>query len=161
MQEAIKLHHTDKARDDCRPSGGGEVSSPNPSPVVIGPTWQRGPDGKFILPERTLGWDVLAWTAEYLRQPDGPDAGKPWRYTPEQARFILWWYALDEYGRFVYRYGMLRRVKGWGLPGQRPGRRDDLRGRVRGAVSVRRLGRRWEAGVHAAPGVVGAHGGGE
>ena len=90
------------------------MSSPNPSPVVIGPTWQRGPDGKFILPERTLGWDVLAWTAEYLRQPDGPDAGKPWRYTPEQARFILWWYALDEHGRFVYRYGMLRRVKGWG-----------------------------------------------
>lgn len=92
------------------------MSSPNPSPVVIGPTWRRGPDGKFVLPERTLGWDVLAWTAEYLRQPDGPDAGKPWRYTPEQARFILHWYAVDEYGRFVYRYGMLRRVKGWGLP---------------------------------------------
>lgn len=84
-------------------------------PVAIGPTWQRSDDGKsWRLPERTLGWEVLAWTAEYLRQPDGPDAGRPWRYTPEQARFILWWFAIDDAGRFVYRYGMLRRVKGWG-----------------------------------------------
>lgn len=90
------------------------VTSGGKSPVVIGPTWRRGDDGKFLLPEQTLGWEVLAWTAEYLRQPDGPDAGKPWRYTAEQARFILHWYALDEHGRFVYRYGMLRRVKGWG-----------------------------------------------
>jgi hypothetical protein len=57
---------------------------------------------------------VLGWTAEYLRQPDGPDAGEPWRYTDEQARFILWWFAVDEAGRWLYRYGMLRRVKGWG-----------------------------------------------
>lgn len=49
-----------------------------------------------------------------LLQPDGPDAGEPWHYTPEQARFILWWYAIDERGRFLYRYGMLRRMKGWG-----------------------------------------------
>jgi hypothetical protein len=83
-------------------------------PVEIGPTWQRDANGKWLLPDRTLGWDVLGWTAEYLRQPDGPDAGRNWRYTDEQARFILWWYALDEHGRFVYRYGMLRRVKGWG-----------------------------------------------
>jgi hypothetical protein len=71
-----------------------------------------GPDG---LPEYTIGWDALAWTAEYLRQPDGDDAGTPWRFTPEQARFWLWWYATDPTGRrFVYRYGMLRRLKGWG-----------------------------------------------
>lgn len=84
-----------------------------PEPVVTGPTWQRE-DGKWLLPERTLGWQVLAWSAEYLRQPDGPDAGEQWRYTDEQARFILWWFAVDERGRFAYRYGMLRRVKGWG-----------------------------------------------
>jgi hypothetical protein len=87
---------------------------PPVEPVAIGPTWQRDEKGRWLLPERTLGWDVLGWTAEYLRQPDGPDAGNPWRYTDEQARFILWWFALDEHGRFVYRYGMLRRVKGWG-----------------------------------------------
>jgi hypothetical protein len=83
-------------------------------PVHIGPTWQRGPDGKFVLPQRTLGWQALQWTATYLRQPDGPDAGTSWRYTNEQARFLLWWYALDEAGRFTYRRGMLRRMKGWG-----------------------------------------------
>lgn len=83
-------------------------------PVAIGPTWQRDRGGDWRLPERTLGWEILGWTAEYLRQPDGPEAGQPWRYTDEQARFVLWWYAVDEHGRFVYRYGMLRRVKGWG-----------------------------------------------
>jgi hypothetical protein len=83
--------------------------------VTIGPTWQRdAKTGAWLLPARTLGWQLLGWTHEYLRQPDGPDAGKPWVYTDEQARFILWWFAIDEHGRFVYRYGMLRRVKGWG-----------------------------------------------
>lgn len=70
-----------------------------------------GPTG---IPEKTLGWDVLAWTGDYLLQPDGPNAGKPWRFTDEQARFVLWWYAIDETGRFIYRKGMLRRMKGWG-----------------------------------------------
>jgi hypothetical protein len=49
-----------------------------------------------------------------LLQPDGPNAGEPWVYTNEQARFVLWWYAIDERGRFIYRRGMLRRLKGWG-----------------------------------------------
>lgn len=83
-------------------------------PVRIGPTWERDPSGGWLLPARTLGWQALGWTAAYLRQPDGPDAGDSWRYTDEQARFLLWWYAVDERGRFVYRRGMLRRLKGWG-----------------------------------------------
>ncbi len=70
-----------------------------------------GPEG---LPARTLGWEVLGWTAEYLLQPDGPRAGEPWRFTDEQARSVLWWYAIDAEGRFVYRSGVLRRMKGWG-----------------------------------------------
>lgn len=93
---------------------------PQPTYVHIGPTWDRSDDGKWILPEKTLGWQVLHWTAKYLRQPDGPNAGNPWRYTAEQARFILHWYAVDELGRFKYRYGMLRRVKGWGRPARIP-----------------------------------------
>jgi phage terminase large subunit-like protein len=72
---------------------------------------RTAPEG---LPERTLGWQVLQWTADYLLQPDGPNAGEPWRFTPEQARFVLWWYAIDERGRFLYRYGMFRRMKGHG-----------------------------------------------
>lgn len=74
-------------------------------PVRIGPVG---------IPKLTLGWEGLAWASEYLRQPDGPDAGDPWRYTDEQARFVLWWYAVDERGRFIYRRGMFRRLKGHG-----------------------------------------------
>lgn len=85
-----------------------------PMPVATGPTWWRRPDGKFLLPERTLGWDVIDWAEKWLLQPDGPEAGAPWRYTNEQQRFILWWYALNEVDRFLYRSGMLRRMKGWG-----------------------------------------------
>jgi hypothetical protein len=63
---------------------------------------------------RTLAWDVLAWTTEYLRQPDGPRAGEAWVFTPEQTRIVARWYAIDAAGRFIYRRGVLRRMKGWG-----------------------------------------------
>lgn len=77
----------------------------------IGPTWQRHPlTGKFILPERTLGWQIAEWCAEYLVAEDGG----PWRFTLEQIRFVLWWYAVDANGRFIYRTGCLQRMKGWG-----------------------------------------------
>lgn len=86
---------------------------PNP-PHIIGPTWQRWSDGRFHLPEHTLGYGVLAWIYEYCRLPGGPDAGSNFMPTDEQARFIVWWYAVDERGRFIYRSGILRRLKGWG-----------------------------------------------
>lgn len=82
-------------------------------PVIVGPTWERA-RGEWKLPKRTLGWDVLEWTAQWLQQPDGPNAGEPWRFTDEQARFILWFYALDEGGRFLYRNAVFRRMKGTG-----------------------------------------------
>ncbi|MFJ9408570.1 terminase [Streptomyces sp. NPDC101393] len=63
---------------------------------------------------RTLGWDVLLWTARYLRQPDGPDAGSPWRFTPEQVRIVLRWYEIDDRGVFTRKQGTIRRLKGWG-----------------------------------------------
>lgn len=82
------------------------------SPADLSTPVRIGPEG---LPQHTIGWHALAWSAEYLRQPDGPDAGDPWRYTREQARFVLWWYATDPTGRrFVYRRGMFRRIKGHG-----------------------------------------------
>ncbi|MGW7270822.1 terminase [Streptomyces sp. NPDC054864] len=65
-------------------------------------------------PTRTLGWDVLLWTARYLRQPDGPDAGSPWRFTPEQVRIVLRWFEIDDAGNFTRRQGTIRRLKGWG-----------------------------------------------
>lgn len=65
-------------------------------------------------PNRTLGWAALEWTATYLQQPDGPEAGQPWLFTDEQARIILRWYEIDARGKFPYRRGVLRRMKGWG-----------------------------------------------
>lgn len=84
------------------------------NPWAIGPTWTRGEDGRFILPERTLGWGVINWLYEYVLTPGGPHAGEAFMPTMEQARFIVWWYAVDETGRFSYRDGILRRLKGWG-----------------------------------------------
>lgn len=86
----------------------------NDEPWVIGPTWARDDDGQFILPEHTLGWGIINWFYEWILTPGGPHAGKPFMPTLEQARWILWWYAVDESGRFVYRTGTLRRLKGWG-----------------------------------------------
>lgn len=79
-------------------------------PTYIGPTWARDEDGRFSLPEHTLGWEVAGWCAQYLL---GPDGG-PWVFTFEQLRFVLWWYAIDDNGRFIYREGALQRLKGWG-----------------------------------------------
>jgi len=76
----------------------------------IGPTWRQGDDGKFVLPERTLGWEILRWIEKYV----GGKGGGPFVPTKEQKRFLLWWYAIDERGRFVYRDGVLQRIKGWG-----------------------------------------------
>jgi hypothetical protein len=66
------------------------------------------------LPEHSLGWDVLDWGTEYLAQPDGDYQGEPWVYSDEQALFILWFYAVDEDGKFIYRKAVLERPKGWG-----------------------------------------------
>ncbi len=63
---------------------------------------------------KTLGWAILEWTANYLLQPDGPEAEQPWAFTDEQARIILRFYEIDENGRFIYRRGVLRRMKGHG-----------------------------------------------
>lgn len=66
------------------------------------------------IPQRTLGWGVLEWGSKFLAQPDGDNVGDRWAYTNEQAKFILWLYAVDEQGKFIYRHGMLSRPKGWG-----------------------------------------------
>ena len=65
-------------------------------------------------PERSLGYGILRWCEKYLLQPDGENAGKPWRFTKEQKRFILWAYAIDDRGRWLYDRISLRRAKGWG-----------------------------------------------
>lgn len=83
-------------------------------PHMIGPTWRKNTDGTWYLPERTLGWQIINWLHKYVRSPGGEYAGEGFMPTLEQARFILWWYAVDENGRFAYRSGVLRRMKGHG-----------------------------------------------
>lgn len=83
-------------------------------PHIVGPIWQRTVEGQWHLPELTLGWGVLNWLANYVKTPGGDHAGSPFMPTLEQARFILWWYSVDENGRYSFRNGVLRRMKGWG-----------------------------------------------
>lgn len=79
-------------------------------PIRIGPTWQRTESG-WLLPEYTVGWRVLAWCGIWLRDKHG----QPWQFTPEQARFILWYFAIDpETTDFLYHSAVLQRLKGWG-----------------------------------------------
>lgn len=77
-------------------------------PVYVGPTWQW--DNGWKLPRFTLGWKVLAWCGVWLRDKHG----KPWQFTPEQTRFLLWYFAIDEAGDFLYHSAVLQRLKGWG-----------------------------------------------
>jgi hypothetical protein len=79
-------------------------------PIRIGPTWQLDASGGWLLPDATTGWDVLGWCGTELQH----GRGKPWRFTLEQARFLLWWFSVDASGVWIYRDGVLQRLKGWG-----------------------------------------------
>ncbi|MCW7984094.1 terminase [Streptomyces platensis subsp. clarensis] len=62
----------------------------------------------------TLGWHVLDFISSMLAAPDKGEY-EPLILTPEQAQFVLNWYALDPVtGRRQYRRGVLSRPKGWG-----------------------------------------------
>ena len=84
-------------------------TAPLPEPFTLGPTWEKNPDGSWLLPERTLGLAIILWVHANLILD-----GEPVRLTGEQMRFIMWMYALDEHGRFIYLEIVLQRMKGWG-----------------------------------------------
>ena len=63
---------------------------------------------------RTLGFEVARWCHRWLVQPNGPRAGKPFRLTARQLRFLLWFYAVDEDGRWLFSGGVRRLAKGSG-----------------------------------------------
>ena len=77
-------------------------------PVMGGPTWQY--DDGWLLPEASLGWGFLSWTTYHLRG----KGRKHWWWTPEQTRFLLWYYAVDSDGDLLCRSARLQRLKGWG-----------------------------------------------
>lgn len=73
------------------------------------PTWPD--EGHAPL---TLGWQAAEWAERNLIQPNGPRAGRPFRFTPRQLTFVLWWYALDVDGHWLFDHGARRLAKGSG-----------------------------------------------
>lgn len=65
-------------------------------------------------PRLTLGWEAVKWASKYLRQPNGPNARERFRFIDSQIRFLLWWYALDDNGEWLYHHGVRRLAKGSG-----------------------------------------------
>lgn len=65
-------------------------------------------------PRLSVGHEAMAWAMTYLRQPDGDRAGLPWRPTPRQVRFLLWFYAVDDDGRWLFNHAERRLAKGSG-----------------------------------------------
>jgi hypothetical protein len=63
----------------------------------------------------TLGFNAIRWAETWLIQPNGPRAGHPFRFTKDQATFLLWWYALDRRtGGWLFDHGVRRLAKGSG-----------------------------------------------
>jgi len=86
-------------------------------PVRLGPVWDWNAERGWLLPEVTLGWGVLSWSTYWLTG----KAGKPWIWTCEQSRVILWLYALAVEDAaslgvpdFLAHTYALQRLKGWG-----------------------------------------------
>ncbi|CAN5146263.1 hypothetical protein BH11ACT6_BH11ACT6_34810 [soil metagenome] len=90
-----------------------KVAPPKPAkwePVKIGPTWDWNTDRGWLLPEHSMGWELLGWCGYWLRDSRGQD----WQFTPEQARFLLHYDSLDEAGRLLFRTAVFQRLKGHG-----------------------------------------------
>jgi hypothetical protein len=66
------------------------------------------------VPALTLGWEAVHWAVKYLRHPNGPRAGQRWQHINSQAQFLLWWYAVDADGRWLFHHGSRRLPKGSG-----------------------------------------------
>lgn len=81
------------------------VSEPPTSRLVTLPSGE---------PDLTLGFEALKWAMTFLVQPNGPKAGRAWRPTAGQYRFLLWWYSLDESGRWLFNHAARRLAKGSG-----------------------------------------------
>lgn len=82
------------------------------------PAWPWAPDDRTA--QRTLGWTAVRWAEGRLPgfgglvQPNGPRAHRRFRFTRRQIRFLLWWYALDDEGQWLYQHGVRRLAKGSG-----------------------------------------------
>lgn len=66
------------------------------------------------LPTLTLGEEAAKWAENWLIQPNGPRAGEHFQLTDDQYRFLMWWYALDRDGEWLFNHGARRLAKGTG-----------------------------------------------
>lgn len=66
------------------------------------------------LPKLTLGYEAIWWIEHNLLQPNGPRAGRPVSLVPSQALFLLFFYAVDEAGRWLFNRACRRLAKGSG-----------------------------------------------
>lgn len=66
------------------------------------------------VPALTLGWEAAEWASTRLRHPNGLRAGNLWKWAESQLRFLLWWYAVDENGVWLFHHGVRRLAKGSG-----------------------------------------------
>jgi hypothetical protein len=82
----------------------GSASSPADRLVTL-------PEG---IPNLTLGYEVISWATKFLKQPNGPNAGQRFEFVLSQVRFLLWWYAVDEAGEWLFHHGVRRLAKGSG-----------------------------------------------
>lgn len=88
-------------------------SSNGLAPELIAPR-ERTETMPSGLPELTLGWGAISWITDNLVQPNGPKAGQPMRLTKSQVRFVLWFYAVGEDGRWLFNRAVRRLAKGSG-----------------------------------------------
>ena len=63
---------------------------------------------------RTLGFHAATWAETWLIQPNGPRAGKHFVLTGDQLTFLLWWFAVDRNGEWLFNHGARRLAKGSG-----------------------------------------------
>src|SRR5690606_24276993 len=87
-------------------------SEPPTSRLATLPDWPWDPYSTSA--PMTLGWEAIRWAESLLIQPNGPRAGKPLRLTRDQMRFLLWWYAMDDEGQWLFNHGARRLAKGSG-----------------------------------------------
>jgi hypothetical protein len=66
------------------------------------------------VPALTLGWGVIQWITDNLVHPNGPRAGLPFKLVRSQVLFVLWFYAVDDQGRWIHNRAVRRLAKGSG-----------------------------------------------
>lgn len=66
------------------------------------------------IPDLTLGYEVIKWATKYLRQPNGKNARQRFEFVESQVRFLLWFYAVDENGNWLFHHAVRRLAKGSG-----------------------------------------------